>query len=105
MVMWVRLRIYIGPEHIDPGVQRALQARGKDVVRVRFSLGEDWTGDPSVFFRVVLSKHASREALLGKSTQRIEDKITEEVRPFELGLNSYYNFRSFSKSERDPAWT
>ena len=59
--MWTRPRIYIGQEQIEPGVQRAVQALAPDVVRVGFSLEEDWTGDPSVFFRVVLSKKASRQ--------------------------------------------
>jgi hypothetical protein len=102
--MWTRPRIYIGPEQIEPGVQRAVQALAPDVVCIRFSLEEDWTGDPSVFFRVVLSKAASREKRLGETTRRISDMITNEVKPLELGLNYYYNFRSLSEADRDPAW-
>ncbi len=104
--MWTRPRIYIGPEQIEPGVQRAVESLAPDVVRIRFSLDEDWTGDPSVFFRVVLSDEVSREAVLGKTTRRIVDQIRKEVRPDELGLNSHFNFRSFSEEEDapDPAW-
>ena len=105
--MWTRPRIYIGPEQIEPGVRIAVEALAPDVVRVRFSLDEDWTGDPSVFFRIVLSDEAVKEAVRGKTIRRIRDKIRNEVRPDELGLNAYFNFRSFSEEEEepDPEWT
>jgi hypothetical protein len=98
--------VYTNPAQIESGIQRAIQALAPDVVRIRYSLDDDWTGDPSVFFRVVLSDDASREEQLGKTARRILDGIRDEVRPEELGLNYYFNFRSFSEESKnpDPAW-
>ena len=91
---------------IEAGAQRAVQALAPDVVRIRYSLGEDWTGDPSVFFRVVLSKEASREEHLGETARRIESSIRNEVNPDELGLYAYFTFRSESEeaANREAAW-
>ncbi len=91
---------------IEAGVQRAAEALAPDVVRIRFSLGEDWTGDPSVFFRVVLSNEASRFEHLGKIADGIEAKITKEGKPEEMGLNYYFSFRSEAEQAdlREAAW-
>ena len=91
---------------IEAGVQRAAQALAPDVVSIRYSLGEDWTGDPSVFFRIVLSDEASRVEHLGERAECIESKIRNDVRPEELGLNYYFNFRSESEQAelQEAAW-
>ena len=63
--------------------------------------------DPSFYFKVVLSDDAaSKESKLNEITERIEFTIRNKVKPDELGLNSYFNFRSFSEYNElnDPAW-
>ena len=104
--MTIISRVVVDEAQIEAGVQRAVEALAPDVVRIRFNLGEDWTGDPSVFFRVVLSKKASRLKHLGKTSDRIEAKVRQEVRPEELGLNYYFNFRSESErlANKEAAW-
>ena len=87
-------RIRVNKAEIDAGVERAAKALAPDVVRIRYSLGEDWTGVPSIFFRVVLSDDASREERLHEAARRAARRIEKEVDPDELGLNSYPTFRS-----------
>ena len=79
----------------------------KDVVRVRYSMGEDWTGDPSIYFRIVLTDAASREKRLAEVVDRISTTIFEELRPLEnWGLLPYFSFRSKSEQDQrtDPEW-
>ncbi len=79
----------------------------KEMVRVNYSLREDSTGDPSIFFRIVLTDAASREDRLGDVATRIGAALFDELRPYEnWGLNSYFNFRSKSEQDarNDPEW-
>jgi len=79
-----------------------------EVVRVRHSLGEDSTGEPAIFFRIVLTDSASQAKKLAEVAGRISDSLCEELRPYEnWGLLPYFSFRS--KSEQDgrhePEWS
>ena len=58
--MTVYARVAIDEGKIPAGVELARQALAPDVVRIRFNVGEDWTGDPALFFRVVLTDKASK---------------------------------------------
>jgi hypothetical protein len=87
-------------------VNKAVRKLGKDVVRVRHNVGTDWSGDPAIYFRIVLSDAASREDTLLEVTDRIE-KILQEIRPYEnWGLIPYFKFRSKSEQAKrsEPEW-
>lgn len=77
-----------------------------DVVRIRFSLGQDWSGAGAIFFRVVLSDAASTPRNLRELTQRVKAAIGDAVKPHELGIEAYFNFRSESEQAelREEAW-
>jgi len=91
---------------IDNAVLRAQQSLGPDVVRIRYGFDEDWTGEPSIFFRVLLTNAASESPELGELVERIRWDVQQEVKPDELGLHAYFNFRNESEQAdlRDPAW-
>lgn len=79
----------------------------KEVVRVRYSIGVDSTGEPAIFFRIVLSDSASRASALAEVTDRVSATLFDELRPLEnWGLNPYFNFRSNSEQNKrnDPEW-
>lgn len=79
-----------------------------EVVRVRYSLGEDWSGDAAIYFRIVLTDEASREERLGDVAHRIEEMIDREVQPYQnWGLLAYFSFRSASEQagRHEPEWT
>jgi hypothetical protein len=96
----------VSQAQIASGVKRAETVLAPDVVRIRYSLGSDWTGDHSIFFRIVLSDDASRKAQLSETAQRVALTILNEVDADQLGLHSYFNFRSLSEQAeiKEPAW-
>lgn len=77
------------------------------VVRVRHTLGHDWSGEPAVFFRIVLSEANSNRDQLWEVTNRISNLIEDRIEPLEKwGVLPYFNFRSQSEQVqlKDPAW-
>lgn len=68
---------------------------GPDVVRMTYKLDEDWSGDSSIYFRVVLSDRASQRSELLAATSRISSTVVDQLRPLEeWGLLPYFNYRS-----------
>jgi hypothetical protein len=86
--------------------ERVAEELRPDVVRIRCSLGEDWSGDPAVSFRIVLSDSASKPGRLSGVTRRVTEKLVSAVQPAELGLLPYYNYRSASEQAqlKEEAW-
>lgn len=86
--------------------ERVAEELRPDVLRIRCSVGEDWSGDPAVFFRIVLSDNASKPGRLSGVTRRVTEKLVSAVQPAELGLLPYYNYRSASEQAqlKEEAW-
>ncbi|HXM46091.1 MAG TPA: hypothetical protein VN924_32960 [Bryobacteraceae bacterium] len=79
-------------------VARAAQRLVPDVVDVIPTLGDDWRGEPAVFFMVILADAASRRDRLLRVTNHVSTFIVQEVRPLEQwGVLPYFNFRSQSE--------
>lgn len=97
---------FVHQGEVEKAVQRAQGALIPDVVRIRYSIGSDWTGDPSIFFRVLLSDAASQPSRLQEVAQRVASRLIDEVRSEEFGFHAYFNFRSESDQVKlnDPAW-
>jgi len=94
-------------KEIAAAVERAAPTLAPDVVRVQYRFGEDWTGDSSIYFGIILSDHAaSQEKRLGEIAQRVETTLEDAINVEELGLQSYFNFRSQSEQAnlKDPNW-
>jgi len=91
---------------IKKAVRRAERALAPDVVRIMYSFTVDWTGEQSLFFRVLISDRASAPNRLLETTQRITARVLQEIKAEELGLQTYFNFRSKSEQEqvREPFW-
>lgn len=88
-------------------VAQAAQRLGPEVVHVAYSIGQDSTGEPSIFFRILLSDSSIREETITDVTSRIGTVLFDAVRPLEhWGLRPYFNFRSKSEQDqrRDPDW-
>ena len=96
----------ISPRKITAGVERAARALSADVVRIRYDIGTDWIGTPSVFFRIILTDNASKPENLREVAQRISLKLMNEAKTDESGLHAYFNFRSRSEQAKlkEPAW-
>ena len=87
-------------------VQKAIRKLGKDVVSVNYNFDEDSTGDPSIYFRIVLTDAATRRDKLLASAHRVEDVLDKEIRPHDWGIHFYSRFRSQAEQEelKDPKW-
>ena len=91
---------FVSEQQIDKAITAFVRRLGPEVVRVRYDISEDWTGDPAIFFRVVLTDQATREDRLGKVTTRIRAALEDKLKPRERwGLIPFIHFRS--KSEQD----
>jgi hypothetical protein len=91
---------------IRAGVKKAERSLAPDVIRIMYSFAEDVQGDISLFFRILLSDAASNPATLRETTEHIIAKVLREIKASELGLQTYFNFRSKSEQAmlRDPLW-
>lgn len=76
-------------------VNCAAQHLAPDVVDLTFTVGSDWSGEPAVFFMVILSNAASRKDQLLRTTSQVSNTIVQMVQPVEQwGVLPYFNFRS-----------
>lgn len=92
---------------LDEAIDQLKQMLGPDVVRLRYTLGQDWTGELAIFFRIVLSDRASRRDQLRNSTSQIETAIVQHLQPLEQwGVLPYFNYRSQSEQAtlQEEAW-
>lgn len=89
----------VDQEQIRSVVMDVADSLRPEVVRIRYEVGDDWSGDPSVFFRVVLADNASSEKVLYRNMQRVTQALLDAVKPNDLGLHAYFDFRS--KTEQD----
>ena len=68
------------------------------VVKLRYTVEDDWSGDPAIFFWVTLSDEAARREVLGETSRRVRELIEKRIDPTgQWGLLSYFSFRSESE--------
>jgi len=97
---------FIHQTQVEKAIRRAERFLAPEVVPIRYSFDDDWSGEPSVFFRILLTDTASDPATLSEVAQRISMRLADEARTDEIGLHAYFNFRSESEQAaiKDPAW-
>jgi hypothetical protein len=83
---------FVNQQEIEAAVQRAEQALAPTIVRIRSDLGADWTGDPSIFFRIVISDEFAKKPKLSHIAQEVALKLTNEVKTDEFGLMHSFIF-------------
>ena len=68
------------------------------VVKWRHTFGNDWTGDPAIFFWVTLTDEASKKDNLSKATEAFRKALSKRIDfQNEWDLIPYFNFRSESE--------
>ena len=91
-------------------VERALESVQPqfpdEIVGIRKDFDEDWSGELSLYVKVVLTDEASNPNTLGVVTDKIRRAIDSVVNPEQYGMFAYVNFRSKSEQTelKDPAW-
>ena len=86
---------YVLQSQLAADVEKAKTKLGPEAIEVSYRLDADSTGEPSIFFRIILADWATAEENLSAVTGRIATTLFKEVRPFEnWGLHPYFNFGS-----------
>lgn len=97
---------YVNRGAISSAVRDVERAFSPQVVRIVHSFGEDNTGYPAIYFRILVRDEDAPVAILFEHSQRLSLALMNGVRTYENGLNAYFNYRSVSEQEklRDPDW-
>ena len=68
------------------------------VVKWRHTFGNDWAGDPAIFFWVTLTDEASKKDKLSQTTEAFKRVLSERIDfQNDWDLIPYFNFRSESE--------
>ena len=79
----------------DKVAQTARALNRREVRDVQFSLGTDSSGEPAIFFGILLTPYGSHESRLAEVTGRVTTMLFDEIQPYNLwGLQPYFNFTS-----------
>ena len=102
--MYLPIAVQREPE-IDAAVAEVAARLAPDVIHIRYEIGQDWSGQWAIFFRVLLSDEASKKRLREVATKvvwRLADRLDFPA----LELFPYHNFRSESEQAalREEAW-
>ncbi len=96
---------FVDQAQLASAVAKAANHFGPEVVRLKHSIGADTSGDPAIFFRIVLADWAVDEETLADVTGKIATTLFDEIRPYEnWGLVPYFSFRSESEENTDREW-
>ena len=80
---------------------KALAPLPPGVVNLRYTVEDDWSGDPAIFFWVTLSDEAAQRARLGETARGVKDFITQRLDPAaQWDLFPHFYFRSQSEQAR-----
>src|SRR5262245_40625041 len=93
-------------KEFEEKVQETAKKFPEDVVRIRYSFDEDWSGDPAIYFRIVLSDDASKRERLWESSEGVRKALLQDLQLNESDYLSYFNFRSKSEEDKlkEPDW-
>jgi len=86
-------------EQIAKRIKAIERKLAPNVVHIRYDIGEDWSGDPSISFRILLSDEASQRDRLRETARRVRAEL-EKLNLIELGLLSYHSFRNESEQAK-----
>lgn len=97
---------FVNQAELDDAVSQAAKALDSREVRdVRFTLGSDSSGEPSIFFGILLTPYASHESRLADVTGRVASVLFDQLQPYNhWGLQPYFNFTSSQAHFRNPGW-
>ena len=90
---------------LDDEIERVKKLLGPEVVRIKHVFQEDTSGEPAVYFRIIITDLSSRRETLGDVADKIERTLRDEIRPYNWGIRLYTNFRNESEQAKlNDAW-
>jgi hypothetical protein len=88
----------------QPFLKSIAQVAGElapQVVSVTPTLGNDWAGEPAVYFQIIIADNAVPRQNLLAFTKDISHAIVHRIRPLEeWGVLPYFNFLTQSDASR-----
>jgi hypothetical protein len=89
----------------DAVVEASKLLDAREVKDVRFTIGSDADGEPSIFFGILLTPYAVHASRLANVTGRVATTLFDELQPFNRwGLQPYFNFTSDPRHYNSPGW-
>jgi len=90
---------------INAAVSDIVRLLAPDVVQIRYSVDQDWSGEWAIFFRIVLADDAARNRLRDVRA-KVVSGLGQRLDFDSLGVFVYHDFRSVSEQEKlqEPAW-
>lgn len=90
---------------INAAISEVLDEFSPYVRQIRYEIAPDWTGEWTIFFRVLISDEAARKRNRHDIVTRVRSRMSELIVP-ELWVIPHFWFRSESdqKKLREPAW-
>ena len=103
--MYVPIGLVNQTQLSDAVAEAAKALDSREVRDVRFTLGADSSGEPSIFFGILLTPHASQQSRLADVTGRVATVLFDQLQPYNRwGLQPYFNFTSDQAHFRNPGW-
>ena len=77
-----------------------------EVVRIRYTFGRDWDGDPAVYFRILLTDAARSRYLLSELTDLVGSTLIRELGLDDMEYIPHFYYRSKAEQDKlqDPEW-
>lgn len=90
---------------IQAAIDQVERSLAPDVVRIRYEIAEDWSGQWAIFFRIVLSDDAAKRRLRDVASKVVWGLARQLDFPG-MGVFPYHNFRSTSEQAmlQEEAW-
>jgi len=89
----------------DEVAQAARALEAGEVRDVQFSLGNDSSGEPAIFFGILLTPYGSQESRLAEVTGRVAAALFDRIQPYNRwGLQPYFNFTSDQAHYSENEW-
>jgi|HubBroStandDraft_1064217.scaffolds.fasta_scaffold948216_1 hypothetical protein len=97
---------FVHQQEIKFAIERVQSRFAQQVDHINYSFGENWSGEPSIFFRVVVRDEASPIDRLLELADQVSISLMNEAKTDENGLYAYFDFRSMAEQARlqEPAW-
>ena len=90
---------------INLAVSNVAAALSPEVAYIRFSIGPDWSDEPAIHFRIVLSDSFSRDGRM-RGVRAVERALRDALDFDALGLRTYENYRTTAEQAamKEPEW-
>ena len=93
-------------DQIRRSMEKAKEELGPDVIRIKTMIDDDWTGEPVIVFRVLISDAAVRKNGIGPISRRVSKRIENDEAVEASRLFPHFRFRTDAEQAalKDKDW-